>query len=159
MPLRGLAARVVPLRSRLRSPNVSDSHSLAIRPGVTVQVYWLGERLGAGPGASLIVRGDEVMRLDCLGPGRGHMHVNLRQIRAFRGGPAARLYFPEQDIPAQIERSCFELQHNLPYALATNISPAVRRLRLNAQESSQAVTFMRERMHALLAAHREQKRA
>lgn len=154
LPLRALAARVMPLPSRLHSPNVSQASTRELQPDVLLRVYWLGERLGPGPGASLVIKGDEVMRFDCLGESLGHMHFNLKQCRSVHGGTAARLYFHETSIEAQIERSCFELEYNLSYALQTNIHRAVRRIRLSREDIAEGVCFMRRTMKRLLAQNR-----
>ncbi|MEQ8800460.1 MAG: hypothetical protein RLP45_00320, partial [Haliea sp.] len=125
-PLRVLLAGWLPLPSRRASPGTSDVESAVIRPGVSLDVYWLSTQGRQGPAASLLIFGDEVMRFDCLGPGAGHMHLNLKQVRGVPHGTAARLYFREQDVIGQIERACFETEHNLPYALTLNVSARIR---------------------------------
>ncbi len=152
-PLRKMASRVLPLPSRLNSPNVSDIGSCRIGNAARLDVYWLEGDITPGPGASVLVHGDEVMRLDCLGPNRGHMHINLRQSRGFRGGGSARLYFREQAIAEQIERACFELEHNLSYALALNNAAMIRHSRITPAEMETAVAFLRAEMLARLERH------
>lgn len=153
-PLRRLAAWLLPLPSRRSSPNVFDVRSHAIREGIRLDVYWLGGAAGPGPCASLVVLGDEVLRLDCIGPGRGHMHINMKQTRGFHNGGLARLYYREQAIGEQIERACFELEHNLLYALQTNAAARVRRVRLTDAERATCLRFMRDEMQELLERHR-----
>lgn len=155
VPLRQLASRVLPLPSRLQRQSVSDVRSLALQPCVWLHVYWLTLETQAGPSASFIVLGDEVMRLDCLGAGNGHMHLNLRQVRGYREGGAARLYFREQTWNGQIERACFELENNLPYALATNRARNIRATRLTAAELGRAAAFARVEMLSLVDARRQ----
>jgi hypothetical protein len=150
-PLRRAAAWLLPLPSRLSSPNVSDVRIHVVRDGVRLEVYWLSGKVGPGPGASMLVFGDEILRFDCFGARRrGHMHLNLKQSRGFPGGGAARLYYREHTIEEQIERSCFELDANLAYALKTNASSRIRRLRLRPDEVAGAVAFLRQNMLSLL---------
>jgi len=152
-PLRRLAAYLLPLPSRLSSPNVSDARHHRIRDGVTLDVYWLALSTDRGPAASLSVFGDEVMRFDCLGPGAGHMHLNLKQSRGLPNGGGARLYFREQLIDDQIERSLFEFENNLTYALKVNTSARRRRLRLSPDEINTAAGFLRDQMQRLWSEH------
>lgn len=153
LPLRMLGARLLPLPSRLSSPHVSDVTSHVIRAGIRIDVYWLRLPTHSGPAASLLIFKDEVMRFDCVGPNLGHMHLNMKQTRGYRGD-IARLYFHEQDIVAQIERSCFELRTNLAYALKTNFSEQIRQLQLEPSEIEQAAAFLRCEMKDRLARHR-----
>lgn len=152
-PLRSLLAGWLPLPSRRGSPAIKDIESETIRPGVSLDIYWLSTEGRQGPAASLLIFGDEVMRLDCLGPGAGHMHLNLKQARGLPNGTAARLYFREQDVVAQIERACFEVEHNLPYVLTLNVSARIRRLRLSSAEIQRAVGFLQQAMLAQQARH------
>lgn len=152
-PLRALLAACMPLTSRRTSPGVAEWESLSLRPGVSLNVYWLSTEGRQGPAASLLIFGDEVMRFDCLGPGMGHMHLNLRQARGLPKGTSARLYFREQVVAEQIERACFEIEHNLHYALALNVSARIRRLRFTSAEVQRAVMFLRAAMVALQDRH------
>jgi hypothetical protein len=149
-PLRRLGAWLVPMPSRLSSPNVSEARGVSLRDGVRLDVYWLRTSQGCGPAASLVAFGDEILRFDCLGPDTGHMHFNLKQTRGFQGGGMARLYFREQSIEEQIARSRFELVNNLPYALTTNASARIRHLRLAREELEKASEHMEREMVALL---------
>jgi len=150
-PLRRLGAWLVPMPSRLSSPNVSDARSIILRNGVRLDVYWLRTSQGCGPAASLVAFGDEILRFDCFGPDRGHMHLNLKQTRGFQGGGTARLYFREPSIEEQVARSRFELETNLPYALTTNASARIRHLLLDREEIVEASKYMEREMLALLA--------
>ncbi|MEQ9464038.1 MAG: hypothetical protein RJQ10_10275 [Haliea sp.] len=132
---------------------MSDVRSCRVGDVARLDVYWLHGEAGRGPCASLIIAGDEVMRLDCLGRNRGHMHINLKQTRGFHNGGSARLYFREQSIAGQIERACFELEYNLPYALAVNGAGRIRRCRFSPGAVENAVAFLRAEMCALHACH------
>lgn len=152
-PLRRFVAWLLPLPSRLLSPNVFDVRRHDIRDGIYLVVYWLREPFGPGPAASMLVFGDEVIRFDCLGP-RGHMHLNMKQSRGFPNGGASRLYYRERTIEEQIQRSCFELENNVRYALSLNAARRIRGIRLEGREVAPAVIFLRAQMLDLLAQHR-----
>lgn len=154
-PVRLLAARILPLPSRLDIPTVTDVHSYRVCEGFFVHVYWLIEPTGPALGASIVVFNDEVMRFDCVGEGAGHMHLNIKRTRGFPG-EVARLYYREATIDEQIERSCFEFEHNLSYAMKTNVSGRIRRMQLRADEMQNAVSFLRDSMIALLNLHRSE---
>ena len=154
VPVRRLAAWLLPLPSRLTSPNVCKVRSYAIRDGIQLHVYWLDDNAGPGPAASLLVFGDEVMRFDCLGRGRGHMHLNLKQSRGFPNGGGSRLYYREQTIEDQIERSCFEFATNICYAFSLNASRRIRAVHLDRAEIEAAVPFLRRQMLGLFVQDR-----
>jgi hypothetical protein len=146
-----LAARLLSYPSRLGSPNVSDIHSMQLKSPMQLHVYWLSLPEASGPAASLVVQDDEVMRFDCLGKGHGHMHLNVKQSRGYPD--ETRLYFIEQSIEEQIERSCFELQANSEFAFKSNFDYRIRRLRLDPESAEQAASFVRQTMSQLLPRH------
>jgi hypothetical protein len=115
-------------------------------------VYWLAPPTGPGIAASLVAFGDEIMRFDCLGAKKAHMHINMKQTRGF---PAEhkRLYYRETSITEQIDRSCFELLNNLEYALNTNVSRRVRRLSVSESRLQECVDFTRAEMLNVLEVH------
>lgn len=130
---------------------MTDLRIHQLRHDVVLEAYWLNAPVGPGPAASLYALGDEVMRFDCLGAQRGHMHLNMKQSRGFPGGGSARIYFAEQTFEQQIDRSCFELEHNLAYALKLNASARLRRLQPTQEEIAAAARFLYTQMHELLS--------
>jgi len=92
-------------------------------PGLEFEVFWKTiPGVGRGPACSVLVAGEEVLRLDCFGPGDGHLHADLL-ILAPKG--EHRLFFGEETVPAQIERALFEIRRNLLYYTARSLwSPA-----------------------------------
>ncbi len=153
LPLRFLAARLLPQHSRRSSPNVSDLRSHRIGDHGLLDIYWLEVGCDRGPAASLYVCDDEVMRMDCFDGGSAHLHFNQKQSRAFPNGGGARLYFPPGRVIDHIERACFELSTNLHYGLALNASRRIRETRISPTALKEAVAFMRSEMHALLREH------
>ena len=138
-------------------PTASDHQTIAIQDGVRLDVFWVDRRLGPGPGASLYVMGDEVLRLDCFGAEGlgGHYHINPRQIE-FSSGEAARLFFPAGSHEDHIERAAFELEANLPAVLAMNRDVRIRRFRLDEARLTVAAGELRRVMLELLERHREE---
>jgi len=117
-----------------------------IQSHVKVAVYWKALPNGGGPGASLYVYDEEVLRFDCFGAGRGHYHANLSTAG---WGPKAdehRLFFREQAVAEQIERAGFELMTNVGYYLRRNRDPRVRDTVLDPQRLAAAVEQMKATM-------------
>jgi hypothetical protein len=104
-----------------------DVVRIAVQPEVVLEVCWKDLELGRGPAASLFVLGDEVLRFDCFGPGRGHYHAELLQKERSPG----RLELPEPTAAAQVERTFFELTHNLGWYLGRNPRRAIRRFSID----------------------------
>lgn len=136
-------------------PTASDHRAIAIQDGVRLDVFWVNRQLGPGPGASLYVLGDEVLRLDCFGAEGlgGHYHINPPQVE-FSSRAPARLFFPAGSHEDHIERAAFELETNLPAALAMNRDARIRRIRLDEDRLAAAAAELRRVMLALLERHR-----
>ena len=92
MSINGFAQRLVDaLRSRmnagrrrtigLRERPIHDIVVYDIQPFAYVAVYWKSLSNGRGPGASLYVHDEEVLRLDCFGEGAGHLSCQLERHR------------------------------------------------------------------------------
>ncbi len=135
----------------------SDHRVIATQEEMRLEVYWVNRQLGPGPGASLYVLGDEVLRLDCFGAyGQGgHYHINPRQVRLNSLEPA-RLFFPAGSHEDHIERAAFELKKNLPAALSMNRNARIRRIEVDSTRLVQAANNMQKAMLDLLEKHREE---
>ena len=135
----------------------SDLHIIDIQADMRLDIYWANRQLGPGPGASLFVLGDEILRLDCFGTAGlgGHYHINPRQIELSSPGPA-RLFFPPGSHEEHIERAAFELERNLPAALAMNREARIRRFEVDHTRLARAGKEMRQAMRAMLARHRDE---
>jgi hypothetical protein len=136
-------------------PTASDHRTIAIQDGMRLDVFWVDRTLGPGPGASLYVLGDEVLRLDCFGAEGlgGHYHINPRQVE-LSSGVAARLFFPAGSHEDHIERAAFELETNLPAILAMNRDARIRRIEVDEARLTAAAAELRHVMSALLQRHR-----
>ena len=138
-------------------PTASDHQVITIQEGVSLEVFWVNRQLGPGPGASLYVLGDEVLRLDCFGTQGlgGHYHINPRQTELY-SMESARLFFPSGSHEDHIERAAFELERNLPAVLAMNRDARIRRIELNSVRLAQVADDLRRNMLELLERHREE---
>lgn len=138
-------------------PTASGHRTITIQDGIDLDVFWVSRELGPGPGASLYVLGDEVLRLDCFGSHGlgGHYHINPQQTRLY-AEETARLFFPAGGHEDHVERAAFELAHNLPAMLAMNRDAEIRAIELDGPRLAQAADEMRRFMLELLARHRDE---
>lgn len=144
---------------RKRRPDLETARDVRVlRPqeGVVLEVYWANVPVaGSGPAASLFVLEEEVLRLDCFGGERGHMHVNPKQDQLLKEfvGSVPRIYFHPGAIARQIERAAFEVTHNTKAAISTNMIRRVRRFQLDQAALREAASEMVKEMHDLCALH------
>lgn len=131
---------------------IRDVESATVQEGLELEVYWVEPE--EGPGASVYARGEEVLRLDCFGGDRGHMHTNPHQARRYPLGLQARLFFPEGTIEDHVERARFELARNLAATLVVNRRRRIRTLRLDEAALAERADWMQRRMLALVEARR-----
>ncbi len=122
--------------------------------GGVIAVYWADvPGVGSGPGASLYVQAEEVMRLDCFGSHMGHMHINPEQGHLmYRHGEhmTARLYFPEGSREEHVERATFEMRNNAFVALQMNALPMIQKHKLDKNDLMQATAQMHQAMMHLI---------
>lgn len=131
-------ARAYPLRK--------DVVRYAVQEGVYLEVFWKVLEIGRGPAVSLFVHGDEVLKFDCFGQGKGHFHVSERPWRGPEPPTAYRVYLPEKTVEAQIERAVFELRSNAVYYLQRNHDPRIRRCQIDPQRLEAAIERARVQM-------------
>lgn len=107
-------------------PDRRDLKRYSISPEVCIDVYWKHvNQVGDGTALSLYVLGHEVLKFDCLGPDDGHFHAEFMSPDKPR---ESRLFFAEKSHAAQIDRTLFELLHNVPYYLQRHPNRDVRAL-------------------------------
>jgi len=138
-------------------PTASDHEVITIQEGVSLDVFWVNRELGPGPGASLYVLGDEVLRLDCFGTHGlgGHYHINPRQTELY-SVKSARLFFPTGSHEEHIDRAAFELERNLPAILAMNRDSRIRQIEVDRVRLAQVAEELRRYMLEVLERHREE---
>ena len=117
-----------------------------IQPNAHVDVFWKVLPIGRGPAVSLFVHGEEVLKFDCFGAGRGHYHVNERQWSRRVRGVVQRLYLPEPTVEAQIERALFELTTNLSVYLQQNDDPRIRAVVIDRERLQEVAHRMKATM-------------
>jgi len=98
-----------------------------VEENVSLAVFWKVMDIGRGPALSVYVFDCEVLKFDCYGVGQGHYHVSLQGENEAR---EHRLLLPEKTAEEQIERTLFELTHNLSYYLQRNADPRIRQTRV-----------------------------
>lgn len=136
--------RARPLRSC--RTYIQDVTTHTIQDDVVMEVYWVSEPVGPGPGASIYMHGDEVLRLDCFGSDLGHYHFNVRQSRFLPKGELTRIYFQPGTVQQHIDNGVFQLVKNLDYGRGMNVDPKVRLIELDPDAINVAAKFMRQEM-------------
>lgn len=141
-------------RPRTALDTARDVETLVPQPEVRIVTYWSDvPGAGRGPSASVHVLDFEVLRLDCFGDDRGHMHLNPDLFRLWTGRSRLRLFFPAGDRRSHVARAAFELATNLEAAKHMNPIGAIRRVALDRAKLATAAAEMERRMIALLEAH------
>lgn len=122
---------------------------IPVQPGGYLAVYYKHYGGDDGPGISLYVLENEVLRFDCFGEGRGHYH----SLPCLTPWPSKeRLAFAAADIPAQIDQSTGEIAEHYAVHLERHFRPCVRNYRFEGDRLDAAVAEAREWM---LASHRD----
>ena len=121
----------------------SDVEWIRVQPDVALKVYWKVLPIGKGPAVSLYAFEFQVLRFDCFGARDGLCHLLL-------GWPSPanedRIWLPEPNATAQVERTMFELTKNVTYYLQRHNDERVRRLLLESEAWDDACTRAREKM-------------
>jgi hypothetical protein len=120
-----------------------DVKWIHVQPDVDLEVYWKVLSIGKGPAISLYTFGFQILKFDCFGATDGHFHL-------FLGWPSPnsedRIWLPEPNATAQVERTMFELTKNVTYYLQRHNDERVRHLRLESEVWSTACARAREKM-------------
>jgi hypothetical protein len=138
--------RFQPRRLRSCRTYIHDLTTHAIQDDVFMEVYWVSEPVGPGPGASIYIRGDEVLRFDCFGSDLGHYHFNVRQSRFVPRGELTRIYFPAGTVQEHIDHAVVQLRRNLDYGRGMNLDPRIRTVVIDQDAIERAADLMREEL-------------
>jgi hypothetical protein len=111
-----------------RSPARRDVAELVIDDGTELHVFWKVLPIGRGPALALLVLGEEVLKFDCFGPGRGHFHA---RIGVPRWATSDRMELFEQSAPEQLDRAIHEMTVNLAFFLERHPWKRVRTWRVD----------------------------
>jgi hypothetical protein len=139
------AAELSPHPGRL-FPDYSQRNDLQMVPvsdEVRLEVFWKDLAHGKGPAVSLFILEEEILRIDCFGSERPHLHASFFM-------PAegeSRLFMPEATVEAQIERAKFELCRNFGYYQARVLNEKIRQVQLApavmTESAERAASIMR----------------
>lgn len=118
-----------------------------VQPDVHIDVFWKALPKWRGPGLSLFIYGDEVLRFDCFGKGDGHYHVDFYAPWATKNN---KLFFTEPTVEGQIDRTLYELKTNLNYYLQRNPESKIRNITIDSDKLDNICEKIRESMNNLL---------
>ncbi len=110
------------------------------------EVFWKVLDIGRGPAVSLFIRDTEVMKFDCFGEARGHVHIDFGRNEHLKALAHHRLYLGEKTVEEQIERTIFELRMNLPYYLERHGDARIRAFQPTAERLHEVTAKVRETM-------------
>jgi hypothetical protein len=156
---RGLGGQIIGRIERLRVDRTGweDQHDATTAPrrrdrvryeigdAAYFEVFWKVLDIGRGPAVSLFIRDTEVMKFDCFGKGRGHVHIELRT-GLLKALAHHRLHLGEKTVEEQIERTIFELRMNLPYYLERHGDARIRAFQPTAERLHEVTARVRETM-------------
>ncbi|MBU1101625.1 MAG: hypothetical protein KKA84_14590 [Bacteroidetes bacterium] len=123
-----------------------DIQRIPIDDNSYLEVFWKILEFGTGPAVSLFINKEEILRIDCSGPGTGHLHAAF--FLPWEG--EVRLFLPEKTCSLQIERAVFEITHNWNYYHSRVANASVRSVRLNVNKIEDAAKIAGQKMHVLL---------
>jgi hypothetical protein len=110
----------------------NDKECFKVDDKVILKVFWKNIAIGCGPAVCLFIYNKEVLKFDCFGPNKGHFHITtVHPWKLNNKRRETRLYFIEQEITDQINRSIFELDKNLHYYLQRHPDPRIRYHQIN----------------------------
>ena len=118
-----------------------------VQPDVLIDIYWKALPKWRGPGLSLFIYGNEVLRFDCFGNGKGHYHVDFNTSWPTKNN---KLFFTESTVESQIDRTLYELKTNLYYYLQRNPKRKIRNIKINSDKLDNVCEKIRESMIGLL---------
>ena len=134
---------------------IHDLVTREIQDQIFMEVYWVSPPVGPGPGASIYIIDDEVMRFDCFGSDAGHYHFNIRQSKFLPNGEKTRIFFPDGTVEDQIENATVQLRRNLDYGRGLNTDPRIRAVKIDQTAVDEAAEWMRDELLGIAAVERD----
>jgi hypothetical protein len=122
---------------------IDDVELIPIQPGGYLAVYFKRYGADVGPGVSLYVCENEILRFDCFGPARGHYH-SLPCLSAFPGREGFAL--AGDSVVAQVQHAAAEIRGNHAAHLAKHFRRRIREFRFDLASLDAAVSEARDRM-------------
>lgn len=135
-----------PRSLRSQRDYIGDLVTVPIQENVFMEIYWVSEPVGPGPGASIYIHEDEVMRFDCFGSDLGHYHFNIRQSCFVPAGELTRIFFPQGSIQDHIDNAVVQVCRNLDYGRGMNLDPKVRTVPIDQEAINHAADVMKKEM-------------
>ena len=123
----------------------SEVQRLQVQDDVYVDIFRLQEGTICGPGASLLAKGEEVLRIACLGCGRGYYQVYPRQLKRW---DIPRHYFAETSVHAQIASAVRLLECDSQDYLRAGPASTLQEITLDAGRLSQLCRDLSEKLRA-----------
>lgn len=111
-----------------------DVKNIKIQDNVYFQVYWKVLDVGKGPAVILFIFGEEILKFDCFGKGKGHYHI-----RSENSLYSERIFFEENNASDQIDRTISEISNNIKMFLQQNKRKKVRELEITQEKLEQAI--------------------
>lgn len=115
-----------------------DVEVLTIQPNVELIVYWKVLQIGRGPAVILQAYGKEILKFDCFGKGEGHYHTAPDY--------GKRIFFDEETVSAQINRTSIELKENAQSYLKRQEDSRIQNIELDQKKLVKAVHQAEKRM-------------
>jgi hypothetical protein len=122
---------------------IDDIELIPVQPDSYLAVYFKRYGTDVGPGVSLYVFENEILRFDCFGAGRGHYH-SLPCLAAFPG--TERIEFAADTVEMQVSRCVEEISLNHAAHLARHFRRCIREFRFKQSRLDAAAAEARDRM-------------
>lgn len=116
----------------------NDVVKFPIQEEVFFLVYWKVLKIGKGPAVTLNIFGNEVLKFDCFGKGKGHFHID-----PFR---KLRIYFVENSAKDQVKRVKTELLLNAQRYIENHSNAKINSVRLNLSLFQKSVDLVEKTM-------------
>lgn len=122
---------------------IDDVELIPVQPDSYLAVYFKRYGRSTGPGVSLYVLDNEILRFDCFGPGRGHYHC-LPCLAPYPG--RKRIKFDADSVEAQISWCVEEISRNNAAHLAGHFRRYIREFRFEQTRLDAAAAEAGDRM-------------
>jgi hypothetical protein len=122
---------------------IDDVELISVQPDSYLAVYFKRYGTDVGPGVSLYVLENEILRFDCFGAGRGHYH-SLPCLAPFPG--TERIEFDADTVETQVSRCVEEISTNHAAHLAGHFRRCIREFQFEQTRLDAAAAEARDRM-------------
>lgn len=130
---------------------IDDVRVIPIQPNSYLAVYYKHYGVKSGPGVSLYVHENEILRFDCFGKRHGHYHA-LPCLSVVPGNE--RINFTAETVEGQLQQTADEINHNHAAYLGKHFRRNIRDFRFDQAYLAVSVA---EACDSMLTSHREAK--